>query len=61
MTIDPDDASVGKQPLAMLSSYRKAGGNVYFGQFLTHASGGELAVGDTIEVLERREPEISLV
>ena len=45
----------GPEPLATLSTYRKKNGSVLFGQnMIADAAGGELKLGDDVEVLERR-------
>lgn len=53
-TVDLATGRKGKEPLRTLSTYRKAGGEVLFGQNLVHRGTGELSVGDTVQVLSRR-------
>lgn len=54
-TTNQDTAEKGKEPLATLSTFRKKNNNIYFGQNLLHNENGELHVGDTIEVIKKRE------
>jgi uncharacterized protein YcbX len=49
-TIDPETAETGKEPLVTLNRTRKSGNKVYFGQNALHDQGGELAVGDRVEI-----------
>ena len=51
-TIDPSTGQRGVEPLRTLSTYRKRGNKVYFGQNLIHETAGRLAVGTPVEVLE---------
>ncbi len=52
-TVDPDRGEyTGKEPLKTLAGYRRKGNRVYFGQNLIHQSGGVLAVGREVEVIE---------
>jgi uncharacterized protein len=51
-TVDQATALTGKEPLATLATYRRAGGGVTFGQNVVHQGVGTLHVGDTVEVLE---------
>ena len=51
-TVDQETASRGKEPLRTLSSFRKRGGNVYFGENLVPEFTGIIRTGDTVEVLE---------
>jgi uncharacterized protein YcbX len=51
-TIDPATAERGQEPLRTLMGYRRRDNKVYFGQNLVHDSGGHLAVGMSVEVLE---------
>jgi uncharacterized protein len=51
-TIDPRTAAVGKEPLKTLSSYRRQGGKVLFGQNCVHAQLGTIRVGDPVEVIQ---------
>ncbi|TNE43370.1 MAG: MOSC domain-containing protein [Deltaproteobacteria bacterium] len=48
ITIDPETATQGKEPLTTLSTYRKRDGKVWFGQNLIPLEEGTLRVGDTI-------------
>lgn len=48
-TVDPETGEfAGKEPLATLSTYRKQGNKVYFGQNLIHEAQGRLRVGDPV-------------
>lgn len=49
-TIDPDDGSRGKEPLATLATFRARDSKVYFGQNAIPDTLGELAVGDVVTV-----------
>lgn len=52
-TINPETASIGKEPLSTLATYRRGpDGSVLFGQFLAHRQAGTIHVGDTVEILE---------
>lgn len=54
-TVDPASGSRGKEPLRTLSVYRKREGGVMFGQNALHEGTGTLRVGDSVEVLSRRD------
>lgn len=54
-TVDPATGSRGKEPLRTLSTYRKREGGVMFGQNALHQGTGTLRVGDSVEVLSRRD------
>ena len=43
-----------REPLRTLSTFRKLGGNVYFGENLVPEGTGTIRVGDDVELLERR-------
>ena len=49
-TIDQQTGERGKEPLKLLSAYRKRNNKVYFGQNLIHEGIGEISVGDEIKV-----------
>lgn len=51
-TVDQDTALRGKEPLRTLSSFRKRGGKVYFGENLVPENTGVIQRGDRVEVLE---------
>jgi uncharacterized protein YcbX len=54
-TIDPRTLAPDVEPLRTLAQYRRGdGGGVMFGMNATHASSGELAVGDAVTVLAHR-------
>lgn len=50
--IDPATAISGKEPLATLNRTRRWENKLYFGQNALHNSEGELAVGNTVDILE---------
>lgn len=52
VTIDQEDASIGKEPLRTLAGFRKIDGKINFGQNLAHESNGVINVGDALTVLE---------
>ncbi|HMO40245.1 MAG TPA: MOSC domain-containing protein [Saprospiraceae bacterium] len=56
VTIDPETAAVGKEPLRTLATYRREGHKVLFGMNLCPASAPDerpvINVGDRLEVLE---------
>jgi len=54
-TVDPYTAEIGVEPLKTLTSYRRQGNQVFFGQNLIHDAPGELAVGMPVEVLRHAE------
>ena len=49
-TIDPHNASAGKEPLLTLASYRKQNNKIYFGQNVLAKSYGSIKVGDVIDI-----------
>lgn len=51
VTVDPATGVRGKEPLATLSTFRREGKEVLFGQNLIHRGRGRLAVGDEVTVL----------
>lgn len=46
VNVDPESAQVGKEPLASLSTFRKQGNKVMFGQNAIAIGSGRIAVGD---------------
>lgn len=50
-TVEQTTGEKGKEPLTTLAEFRKAGGEVMFGQNLIHDAPGVLRVGDGVEVL----------
>lgn len=50
--IDPETALSDKEPLVTLNRLRKWRNNVYFGQNALHDGLGELAVGDSVQILK---------
>ncbi len=55
ITINPNTAEKSKEPLRTLATYRRQNNKIYFGQNLLHHGEGLIHVGDTIEVIKRRE------
>jgi uncharacterized protein len=53
-TINQDEAIKGKEPLHTLSAYRKWNNKIYFGQNLVHSGKGTISVGDSINMIERK-------
>jgi uncharacterized protein YcbX len=51
--VDQKTGARGKEPLRTLATYRKSGGEVFFGRNLIHASLGTVRVGDPVEVTPR--------
>lgn len=47
-TVDQETAEKGSEPLRTLSTYRKVGNKVHFGQNLIGPAEGEVRVGDTV-------------
>jgi uncharacterized protein YcbX len=42
----------GPEPLETLATYRRRDGRVYFGQNVIPDGGGEIRVGDVVEILD---------
>ena len=55
VTIDQDTASGAKEPLKTLARYRNKDNKIYFGQNILYRGSGMIAVGDQMDVMERRE------
>jgi uncharacterized protein YcbX len=53
-TTDQTTAECGKEPLHTLATYRTVNGKVMFGQNAIHHSGGQLHLGDSVEILDIR-------
>ncbi|KPM49996.1 MOSC domain-containing protein [Jiulongibacter sediminis] len=51
VTIDPKEATLGKEPLKTLSTYRKDGSKVLFGRNFLVGSNGAIQVGDSVELV----------
>ncbi|MDZ7604880.1 MAG: MOSC domain-containing protein [Cyclobacteriaceae bacterium] len=49
-TIDPETGVAGKEPLQTLSTYRKSGNKILFGQNMIALAHGWVHVGETLEV-----------
>ncbi|MEM9934724.1 MAG: MOSC N-terminal beta barrel domain-containing protein [Bacteroidota bacterium] len=54
-TVDPTTAQKGKEPMKTLSTFRKSGRKILFGQHLLLIEGDEIAVGDILEVHSTKE------
>lgn len=54
-TIDVDTAQKGKEPLKSLSTYRKLGNKILFGENFIPSNEGMIKVGDSLTVLEQKE------
>ncbi|WP_207535410.1 MOSC domain-containing protein [Desertivirga arenae] len=54
-TVDQETAIKGKEPLATLAKYRTVNGKVMFGQNLIALNEGIIKVGDTVQVLSRKD------
>ena len=52
-TTDQATGARGVEPLRTLATYRRAGTQVYFGQNIVHRSVGNIAVGESVEVVPR--------
>ena len=50
LNIDPNTATVAKEPLATLASYRREGGHVVFGRNIVHRTIGIIRVGEELRV-----------
>jgi uncharacterized protein YcbX len=53
-TTNQASAERGKEPLHTLATYRTINGKVMFGQNAIHRSGGQLRLGDMVEILDTR-------
>ncbi|MCR9251557.1 MAG: MOSC domain-containing protein [bacterium] len=54
ITIDQESSMMSKEPLKTLSTYRREGNKVFFGQNLMLLEGSEIALGDLISVDKRK-------
>lgn len=54
-TVDTETAEAGKEPLRTLSTYRKEGSKVYFGQNAVHRRLGTISIGDAVDVISRKD------
>ena len=50
ISINQDNATISKEPLKTLSTFRRSGNNVCFGRYVVHAGEGKISVGDKILV-----------
>ncbi|MFT6215983.1 MAG: hypothetical protein ACJAS3_002384, partial [Roseivirga sp.] len=53
-TIDPLTTEQGKEPLKTLSTYRKSGNKILFGENFIPVNQGEIAIGGDINVQESK-------
>jgi hypothetical protein len=53
-TIDQSTAIKGKEPLRTLATYRNANNKIYFGENVIAANIGQINIGDTINILQRK-------
>ena len=60
-TLDPATGTAGREPLRTLGGYRRWNGKVWFGQNVIHRGMGALSPGDSVEVLDSRDPEPPLL
>lgn len=54
-TVDTETGQPGHEPLRTLSTYRKHGSKVLFGQNGVHHRAGSIAVGDAVQVIARAD------
>jgi uncharacterized protein len=52
VSINQENAAITKEPLKILSGYRKSNNNVYFGRNLVHSGLGKISVGDELVIGE---------
>jgi len=57
ITIDPESATTGKEPLATLATFRRSAAGVLFGQNCATREPALLETGAPVEVLEEGDPE----
>ncbi|HEX9658456.1 MAG TPA: MOSC N-terminal beta barrel domain-containing protein [Bacteroidota bacterium] len=57
-TVDQDTAETGVEPLRTLATFRSYDNKVHFGQNMMAESGGEIKVGDRVEIINRKESNI---
>lgn len=60
ITIDPDTAEAGAEPLRTLADFRKSAGKVWFGQNALAAGMGTIRRGDPVSVLREGAPRPDL-
>ncbi len=51
-TVNQNTGVASAEPLKTLAGFRRRDGKVLFGQNLTHASQGTIAIGDSVDILE---------
>jgi uncharacterized protein YcbX len=56
-TIDQTNAIKSREPLETLSTYRKKGNKVLFGQNLVHKKAGNIKAGDSIKIINFNESD----
>ena len=54
-TIDQETAAKNKEPLATLSTYRRSGSKILFGENLIHKGTGKISVGDEIKIISHKK------
>ncbi len=54
ITVDQQTGETGQEPLKTLSSYRKFGQKILFGQNIIHTNQGLLRIGDELKVINKR-------
>ncbi|MBL1213832.1 MAG: MOSC domain-containing protein [Ignavibacteriae bacterium] len=54
-TIDQKAATKNKEPLATLSTYRRSGSKILFGENLIHEGTGKISVGDEIKIISHKK------
>lgn len=57
-TIDQSTATKGKEPLRTLATYRNTNNKIYFGENVIAANIGQINIGDTINILQRKENDL---
>jgi uncharacterized protein YcbX len=57
ITINQDNAASSKEPTKTLATYRAKNKKIYFGQNLTHAGTGTIAVGDELKLINTHTTE----
>jgi uncharacterized protein YcbX len=55
--VDQTTGIASKEPLLTLAKYRLTNGEIWFGQNLVHHNLGRLQIGDSIEILERKDKD----
>ncbi|MBK5271090.1 MAG: MOSC domain-containing protein, partial [Bacteroidia bacterium] len=58
---DQDDATLSKEPLKTLATFRSKDNKVYFGQNLLHQEEGIIHIGDMLDVITRKKNLLEIV